>query len=87
MDAEGLLRHAHAGRLHQASLSVGPAGTISGNAGGDRFNGRIRGSEQSDAITTIRMSGPPEARAREARYLKALEAAVKFEMTGGNLRQ
>ena len=71
---------------YKASLSVGPAGTISGNAGVNRFNGRFRGGGQKDPITTTHMSGPPEAMALEARYLKALEAAVKFEMTGGNLR-
>jgi len=70
----------------KANLSIGPAGAISGNAGVNRFNGRIRGRGNSDPITTTRKSGPPEAMALEAKYLKALETATKFEMTGGNLR-
>lgn len=73
----------------KATLSIGPLGAVSGNAGVNRFNGSIRGGGKTlkaGPFITTRKAGPPELMALEAKYLKALEAATKFELAGGSLR-
>lgn len=72
----------------KASLSIGRAGAVSGNAGVNRFTGFVRGGGKTlkaGPFTATRKSGPSEHQALEARYLKSLEAATRFSLAGGNL--
>ena len=73
----------------RASLSIGGDGTLSGNAGVNRFNGRVRGGDTSikaGPFMTTRMAGPPALMELERKYLQALGAATKFERDGDTLR-
>jgi heat shock protein HslJ len=73
----------------RASLSIGDDGALSGNAGVNRFNGRVRGGDngiKAGPFMSTKMAGPPEAMALEAKFLKALGAATNFEAGGDTLR-
>ena len=73
----------------RASLSIGKDGSLSGNAGVNRFNGRTRGRDgelQAGPFMSTKMAGPPELMTLEGRYLKALGAATAFAATGDTLR-
>ena len=73
----------------RASLSIGTDGGLSGNAGVNRFNGRARGNDEkikAGPFMSTKMAGPPELMALEMKFLKALEAATKFEADGDTLR-
>ncbi len=73
----------------KASLVFGDDGAVTGHAGVNRFNGRIRGADKgikAGPFMSTKMAGPPELMAVEAKYLKALGAATKFETNGDTLR-
>jgi heat shock protein HslJ len=73
----------------RASLSIGKDGTLSGNAGVNRFNGRARGKDGEFHVgpfMSTKMAGPPELMALEGKFLKALGAAAKFSVDGDTLR-
>lgn len=73
----------------RASLSIGADGTLSGNAGVNRFNGRARGTDdkfQAGPFMSTKMAGPPELMALEGQFLKALEATTRFVVEGDTLR-
>jgi heat shock protein HslJ len=73
----------------RVSLSIARDGTLSGNAGVNRFNGRARGGDgplQLGPFMSTKMAGPPELMTLESKFLKSLSAATKFERDGDTLR-
>ncbi len=70
------------------TLSFDEADRVHGNAGVNRFGGTISiegASIRFGPLMSTRMAGPPERMELEQRYLKALDAADRWELRDGVL--
>jgi putative lipoprotein len=72
----------------QATLEFPPSGRVGGSGSCNRFFGSVRVTGDSIAISQMgvtQMACPDPIATQEADYLKALEAAERFEIDGANL--
>jgi len=70
------------------TVEFGTDGTVAGTGGVNRFNGPFVSTDKTvkvGPLATTKMAGEPELMTQEAAYLKALESATTWSISGGVL--